>query len=157
MGVVMSRSLSKPWNSDPSPRSIETPRPKMTIPISRSLSHADMGDPKPPRSNAVLKRAFIAKKNKKQNKKKQNKKISKKSAITSITTLTNLEYFNYYLHTPPTPLKTSKGFLYEVDRVLGRIVCECGTVRWLVKWQGYPNTANSCIFFLPEEFRAQWG
>ena len=156
--VLVSRSLTNPWNPGPSPRSDAAEKRGIgtTMLVSRSLSHVDMADPTPLRSDALLKRKLFAKNFVQKHKSISKKVAKKKRAITG--PLADLEYFEYYRYTPPTPLKTStKGvLLYEVDRVLGKIVCECGTVRWLVKWQGYPNTDNSCISKLPEEFQSEW-
>ena len=153
--MVVFRSLTNPWNPSLPPRSDATEKRAINTvsSLTRSLSHVDMAAPAP-RSDALLKRALVAKKYDQ----KIAKKIVKKKRATLPCPLTDLEYFEYYRYTPPTPLKTStKGvLLYEVDRVLGKIKCGCGNVRWLVKWVGYPNTENSCISKLPEEFRAEW-
>ncbi|KAJ1467150.1 hypothetical protein T484DRAFT_1859735 [Baffinella frigidus] len=109
----------------------------------------------PARSAASIKRALVSKADILKHK----KFLKKHSTMPSeaMKQLTDLEYFNYYHHIPPTPLKSKKGdLLFEVDRVLGKIVCDCGCTKYLVKWAGYPHSDNSCITELPEEFRADW-
>jgi hypothetical protein len=58
---------------------------------------------------------------------------------------------------PPVALQSKKGvLLYEIEDVLGKLQCECGTVKYLVKWKGYPSSMNSCIARLPKVFRTAW-
>jgi hypothetical protein len=149
--MIVSRSLTNPFYPDPEMRSDATCHvglkremaTKMMMQVSRSLSHVNMQDPPFP-SNACIKRRLIAKKTKKNDAKKR----------ATFNPLSDLEYFDYYRNTPPTPLKSKKGqLLYEIDEVLGKIHCDCGKVKFLVKWKGFPKSQNSCISKLPKDFQ----
>jgi hypothetical protein len=181
--VAPVRSLTNPFGPDPTPRpsnpatttttttdsiacnnSVKKKK-KKSIGLRRSLSNPMLDAPRA-RSDASMKRAVAAKlemsKAKKQYRKQQEQHPKQQQSPTSYNSvamqeLRNLEYFDFYTNTPPTPVKDKNGvLLWEVDRVLGKIVCGCGSVQYLVKWTGCPHSANSCINVLPEEFRSEW-
>jgi hypothetical protein len=186
VATQLTRSLTNPFESDPVMRTgttcdvtqkrMENNKVEMGD-DSRSLSQPTLDEPFPrcPSSaNVLIKRELASKKEttiiskikssntsvkKKDTISKPKKKSKKCSYKTTFewTPLNDLEYFKYYMTTPPTPIKTKHGkTLYEVDRVLGKIKCACGTTNYLVKWRGYPNRDNSCIKVLPVDFREEW-
>lgn len=143
----VTRSLTNPFNVDPDARTgTECDVAKIVhkkTSLYRSLST--------PRQAGVLARSAASMKREKFQKKRST------TPTAAETNMTNLEYFNFYHNMPPTPLKCKNGTLmFEVDRVLGKIVCKCGRTKYLVKWAGYSNSENSCITKLPEEFRTDW-
>jgi hypothetical protein len=159
VGVV--RSLTNPFSPDP------VIRPDTTCNVAKKRSVVNkhmfptrsLSAPTLPgasaRSAASIKRAAVSKAGILKDKKVLKKHPTQPSD--GYKSFTDLEYFNYYHHVPPTPLVSKKGeLLFEVDRVLGKMVCDCGRTKYLVKWAGYPHSENSCITELPEEFQPEW-
>jgi hypothetical protein len=154
-----SRSLTNPFNPDPvlrtgtncnvaKKRTVSSGVKKLTKSLSKPMLQAP-----PARSDASTKRALSSK----AQRLKQMEFIKKYSTSAAQKGRANLAYFHYCQTVPPTPITTNDGDqLFEVDRVLGKIVCECGRTTYLVKWSGYPNSENSCIAELPEEFQSEW-
>ena len=159
--VQMLRSLTNPFNNDPTTRtgskgtavknrSVQYKKTSMF----RSLS-APMQTGVLARSAASAKRAIISKAEAL-----KYKQFMEKHSTTLVSTKkkpTLLECFNFYHNTPPTPLQSKKGvLLYEIEKVLGKVDCECGRIKYLVKWMGYPHSENSCITKLPKKFVKEW-
>jgi hypothetical protein len=146
----LTRSLTLPFESDPEMRSGTTCNVTQKCVESTTITKTNNAATHP------TKNATISKTGKKSSYKKKATTCSYKH-VTPWTALSDLEYFDYYTTTPPTPIKNKRGeALFEVDRVLGKIVCACGTTNYLVKWRGYPNRDNSCITVLPLDFQAEW-
>lgn len=137
----ISRSLTRPFNKDPSPRSEATaavPQKRAASKkksMSRSLTRPTLDDP-PARSAASagtpVKRA-LAVKAEKHKEAAVKKKISK----------------------APRPLKTKRGLRFEVEAVLKKREGKWGS-EYFVKWEGYPDSDNSWIGDLPPLFRKEW-
>jgi hypothetical protein len=157
----VSRSLTNPFNADPVTRvaaSCDVVKKRSVVYKKTSLFRS-LGAPMQSgvlaRSAASMKRAVITKAEVLKHKRFMEKHSGVPTAAQK--KMTRLECLNFYYNTPPTPLKCKKGgLLFEVEKVLGKMTCDCGRIKYLVKWAGYPHSENSCITKLPDQFVVDW-